>query len=91
MSSEKRRIWLQIYNDYLDRGNRKELSEAWKSQLDSVVTTKDFYELFRNWEDKKLPQRIQDLKRELNMRPEDVQERLRQEHIDIYGKERQIS
>ena len=53
-----------LVSDFDDQG-RKIVSQPWKAKLDSVAAQKDFFELFRDWEDKKLPINIQNLKYEL--------------------------
>ena len=55
------------------------------------MSQEDFYGLFKNWEDKKLPESMQDLKHQLNSnqnpaKPEEIQERLHLEQLDLLGK-----
>lgn len=63
MSGAKRYAWLRIYNDFLDSRDAKvekavssgvSIEQMNPSAHDAVVSDRDFYELFRGWQDKQL-------------------------------------
>tara|TARA_B110000285_G_scaffold233642_1_gene308041 strand:+ start:1902 stop:2132 length:231 start_codon:yes stop_codon:yes gene_type:complete len=76
MSGAKRHAWLRIYNDFLDSRDAQVVSGYGAGATigamnppahDAVVSDRDFFELFRGWQNKELDQSKSDHKYEMGL------------------------